>query len=87
MPFDPHGARDIPPGIRVIGNNGVELGRVREAYPHYVLVDRDDEHESLEIPVHAIVGLEDGALRVSVNRESVSAVDEVETAHRQVEGH
>ena len=36
----------------------------------------------LEVPVHAIRGVTDGKLQVSVNRGAVSEVDDEETAHR-----
>ncbi len=79
---DPHGARNIPVGTPVTGYGGVALGRVREVYPHYILVGEDGQHEDREVPAHAIVGFEHGTLQVSVNRESTTLVDDVETAHR-----
>ena len=85
MSDDPHGARDIPVGTPVIGYDGALLGRVREVYPHYILVDQEDQHNDLEVPVHAIRGFEDGKLRVSVKRDSVTEVDDEETAHRMGE--
>lgn len=85
MSDDPHGARDIPAGTPVIALNGEMLGRVRESYPHYLLVDQEDIHEDLNIPVHAITSFEDGKLRVSVNREAASVVDHEETAHELIE--
>ena len=36
----------------------------------------------LEVPVHAIRGITDGSLQVSVNRGAVTEVDDEETAHR-----
>jgi hypothetical protein len=82
MTDDPHGARNIPVGTPVVGFNGAELGYVREVHPHYILVGQDGEHADLEVPVHAILGFTEGQLQVSVNRESVTEVDDVETAHR-----
>jgi hypothetical protein len=82
MSDDPHGARDIPIGTPVIGFNGARLGQVREAHPHYIRVQREGEHEDLEVPVHAIQGVIDGTLHVSVNETAATAVDGVETAHR-----
>ena len=61
---------------------GTLLGHVREVHPHYLLVGQDGEHADLEVPVHAIRGFADGELQVSVNRDSVTEVDDVETAHR-----
>ena len=36
----------------------------------------------LEVPVHALLGVEDGSLRVSVNRGAVTGVADEETTHR-----
>ena len=82
MADDPHGTRDIPVGIPVRAFDGTLLGEVREVHPHYLLVGQDGEHADLEVPVHAIRGFADGELQVSVNRDSVTEVDDVETAHR-----
>jgi hypothetical protein len=82
MTYDPHGTQDIPIGTPVIGFDGSELGEVRESHPHYLLVGRKGQHDDLEVPVHAITGLVDGKLQVSVNREAVSSVDNEETALR-----
>jgi hypothetical protein len=82
MTDDPHGARDIPVGTPVVGFSGMSLGFVREVHPHYLLVGQDGEHADLEVPVHAILDFADGQLQVSVNRDSVTEVDDVETAHR-----
>ena len=82
MADDPHGTSNIPIGIPVRGFDGGLLGYVREVHPHYLLVGQEGEHEDLNVPVHAIHGLEGGELRVSVTRESVTEVDDVETAHR-----
>jgi hypothetical protein len=82
MTDDPHGVRDIPVGTPVVGFNGAPLGNVREVHPHYLLVGREGEHTDLEVPVHAILGFSDGQLKVSVNQDSVTEVDDVETAHR-----
>jgi hypothetical protein len=65
-----------------VGFNGALLGIVREVHPHYLLVGEEGEHADLEVPVHAILGFSDGQLQVSVNRDSVTEVDDVETAHR-----
>jgi hypothetical protein len=81
MAFDPHDIKDIPKGTPVIGFDGSLLGTVREAYPHYLLVDQEDEHDDLNIPLHSITGFEDGRLRVSINQRSASAVDHEETVH------
>ena len=82
MSDDPHGTQNIPIGTPVIGYGGAQLGHVREVHPHYILVGREGQHADLDVPVHAIVGFENGALQVSVNRESTTEVDDVETAHR-----
>jgi hypothetical protein len=82
MSDDPHGTANIPVGTTVVGYGGAVLGTVREVHPHFLLVGREGEHEDLDVPVHAIVGFEHGTLQVSVNRESTTLVDDVETAHR-----
>jgi hypothetical protein len=82
MSDDPHGTRNIPLGTPVVGFNGSPLGHVREVHPHYLLVGREGEHADLEVPVHAILEFAEGQLQVSVNRDSVTEVDDVETAHR-----
>jgi hypothetical protein len=85
MASDPSGAPGIPPGTPVHGAGGAYLGTVREAYPHYLLVDQEGEHDDLTIPIHAIVSYADGRLEVSVDRGSASAVDHEETVHHQRE--
>ena len=82
MTDDPLGTGDIPVGTPVMGFNGALLGHVREIHPHYLLVGQEGEHADLEVPVHAILSFADGQLQVSVNRDSVTEVDNVETAHR-----
>jgi hypothetical protein len=82
MSYDPHGVRDIPIGTQVIAFNGSVLGRVREVHPHYLLVGQEGQHGDFEVPVHAIQGLVDGKLQVSVNLEALTPVDDEETAHR-----
>lgn len=82
---DPHGVRDIPVGTPVVGYDGKPLGTVREVYPHFLLVGQDGVHGDLEVPVHAIRGFANGTLEVSVTRESVTEVDDEESAHRSVE--
>lgn len=83
MTDDPHGTRGIPIGTPVQAFDGTLLGHVREIHPHYLLVGQEGEHADLEVPVHAIRGFTEGQLQVSVNRDSVTEVDDVETAHRQ----
>jgi hypothetical protein len=82
MTYDPHGTQNIPIGTPVRASNGSLLGYVREVHPHYLLVGEEGQHADLEVPVHAIRGFTEGQLQVSVNRESVTEVDDVETAHR-----
>ena len=79
---DPHGVNAIPVGTEVRAYDGSLLGTVREVHPHYLLVGQEGEHNDLEVPVHAILGIDGGVLQVSVNRSSVTEVDDVETAHR-----
>ena len=82
MTGDPHGTHNIPVGTPVHGFDGALLGYVREVHPHYLLIGQEGQHADLEVPVHAILGFTDGQLQVSVNREAVTEVDDVETAHR-----
>jgi hypothetical protein len=79
---DPHDTASIPIGTPVIAYNGDLLGKVRDVHPHFILVHQEGEHGDLEVPVHSIVGIEDGKLRVSVNRWAVNEVDDEETSHR-----
>ena len=82
---DPHNTSAIPVGTPVRAFDGSPLGTVREVHPHYLLVGQEGQHNDLEVPVHAILGIEGGVLQVSVNRDSVTEVDDVETAHRMGE--
>jgi hypothetical protein len=82
MSEDRHGTGNIPIGTPVVGFNGRPLGRVHEVHPHYLLVREEGQHTDFEVPVHAIRGFVGGQLQVSVNRESVTEVDDEETAHR-----
>ena len=85
MTDDPHGARNIPVGTPVVGFDGTLLGRVHEVHPHYLLVGQEGQagqHNDLEVPVHAIRGLEGGMLRVSVTRGAVTEVEDVVRPHR-----
>lgn len=82
MVDDPHDVRGIPIGTPVVAFDGMHLGTVREVHAHYLLVDQEGEHDDLEVPVHAIQGFENGTLRVSITRQSATAVDHEETVHR-----
>ena len=82
MSDDPHNTESIPTRTAVHGFDGALLGYVREVHPHYLLVGQDGQHVDLEVPVHAILGFTEGRLDVSVNREAVTEVDDVETVHR-----
>lgn len=81
MADDPHGTRNIPIGIPVRAFDGSLLGYVRDVHPHFLLVGDEDQDTTLEVPVHAIRGLIDGELQVSVNRWAVSEVDQEQTSH------
>lgn len=82
---DSSDAANIPIGTPVVAFNGEVLGTVREAHPHYLLVRQEGRDDDLDVPAHAIVGLADGKLRVSVNRWAATEVDDEETAHREGE--
>jgi len=62
MTYDPHNTASIPVGTPVVALNGELLGTVREAHAHYLLVDQADEHDDLNVPVHAVIGLVGGKL-------------------------
>lgn len=83
MTDDPHGTHNIPVGTPVLAFNGEFMGRVRDIHPHYLIVGQEGEHAELDVPVHAIAGMEGGSLRLRVNREALTAVDDNETVHRQ----
>lgn len=81
MVDDPHNISSIPLGTPVRGFNGTIIGVVRDVHAHFLLVGNEGEHASLEVPVHSIIGFENGVLQVHVNRESATEVDDVETSH------
>lgn len=83
MTHDPHNMRSIPIGTPVVALNGEMLGTVREAYPHYLLVDQPDVHNDLDIPAHAVRDLVDGKLQLTINRSALTEVDHEETVHHQ----
>jgi len=85
MTYDPHDTASIPVGTTVIAADGSVLGKIREVHPHYLLAGIEGQHNDLEIPVHAIREFANGKLRVSINREAATSVDDVETAHRTTE--
>jgi hypothetical protein len=82
MSADPHGTRNIAVGTPVRAFNGDLLGHVRDVHPHFILVGQEGEHNSMEVPVHAIRGLVGGELQVTVNRWAVTEVDDEETSHQ-----
>lgn len=83
MTDDLHNMRDIPVGTPVVALNGELLGTVREIYPHYLLVDQPGVHNDLDIPAHAVRGLVDGMLQLTINRSALTEVDHEETVHHQ----
>lgn len=84
MASDPHNMKSISPGTPVKALNGELLGKVREAYPHYLLIDQEG-HEDLDVPAHAIRGMKDGILWLTINRSALTEVDHEETVHRDQE--
>ena len=80
---DPH--ESYPPGAPVVAANGEHLGLLRHAYPRFLLVDQEQAHADLEIPVHAVDRIEDGNLYLSINREALTEVDDEESAGRRLE--
>lgn len=83
MSHDPHNMRSIPRGTPVVALNGEVLGTVREAHAHYLLVQQEGEHNDLDIPAHAVKGLEGGRLHLTTNRSALTPVDHEETVHHQ----
>jgi hypothetical protein len=72
------------PGTVVIAENGEQLGTVRVAYPHYLLVSEDGAPElDLEVPAQAVARLDNGKLYLTVNREALSTVDDEEADARR----
>jgi hypothetical protein len=78
----PHDTQTIEIGTPVRAFNGSLLGYVRDVHPHFILVGQEGQHDALEVPAHAIKGIVDGELQVSVNRWAVTEVDDEETSHR-----
>ena len=83
MTDDPHDMRRIPAGAPVVALNGEMLGTVREAHPHYLLVNQPDAHNDLNIPAHAVQGVVDGQVELSINRSALTEVDHEETVHHE----
>jgi hypothetical protein len=83
MSDDPHNMRRIPIGTPVVALNGEVLGTVRETHPHYLLVDQPEAHNDLDIPAHAVRGLVDGTVQLSINRTAATEVDHEETVHHE----
>ena len=78
--------RDYPAGTVVIAADGEVLGTVRAVYPHFLLVAQDNtDHADLEVPPHALGSYDGTRLRLTVNRQALSAVDDDETVARRGE--
>ena len=75
----------IPAGTKVVALDGEQLGTVREVEDYYVLIDQPDAHDDLKVPSDAVGELEGGVLHLTVNRTALSAVDDEESAHRDME--
>lgn len=76
---------DITIGMKVVTLDGEALGIVREIQDYYILIDQPDVHDDLEVPSDAVGAVENGVLRLTVNRSALSAVDDEESAHRDIE--
>ena len=83
MTDDPHNMRRIPVGAPVVALNGEVLGTVRETHPHYLLVEQPDAHNDLDIPAHAVRGVEGARVLLSINRTALTEVDHEETVHHE----
>lgn len=73
-------------GETVIALNGETLGTIHTAQPHYLIVEcRDTTPPSdYEVPVQAIVAIENGNVILSVNLEALNRVpdEQQSAAHR-----
>ena len=77
---------DVPVGATVVAANGQPIGNVREVHPHYLVIEREFSSADLDIPLHAVVGIEEGSVRLSVNLEALTELPaEEQTAGRRIE--
>jgi len=83
MTDDPHNMRRIQAGTPVVALNGEVLGTVREAHPHYLLVDQPEAHNDLDVPAHAVREVIGGRVQLSINRTALTEVDHEETVHHE----
>ncbi len=74
-----------PSGAPVVAANGEHLGVLRRAYPRFIMIDQEQAHADLEIPIRAVDRFEDGTLYLSINREALTEVDDEESAGRRLE--
>ena len=78
--------REFPTGTPVVALDGETLGKVREVYDHFILVQQDDNpNVDLEVPPHAIVRFDGERLHLGVNRRALSVVDVVEATSEPIE--
>ena len=71
----------IAPGSDVVAADGERLGRVRVAFPHFFLVEREETaHRQYSVPLHAVHRREGGTVYLTVNRDALTEVDNEEAA-------
>lgn len=75
-------------GHEVVAANGEVLGKVHEAHPHYLIVERDTSPPvALDVPMRAVAAVEDGRIVLRVNLEALTELpDEEQTAGHRIEG-
>ena len=76
---------ESPVGHEVVAANGEVLGKVREAHPHYLIVERDGPPPTdFNVPMRAVAAVEEGRIVLRVNLEALTELpDEDQTAaHR-----
>ena len=82
-----HEPGESPVGHEVVAANGEVLGKVREAHPHYLIVERTGEPTvDLDVPMRAVAAVEAGRIVLRVNLEALTELpDEDQTAAHRLE--
>ncbi len=58
---------DLKPGWKVLGNDGFDVGKIREVGQNFLLVARSGRGSDLYVPASAIAMVDKGAVRLNVN--------------------
>ena len=82
-----HEHGESPVGHEVVAANGEVLGKVREAHPHYLIVERTGAPAvGLDVPMRAVAAVEAGRILLRVNVEALTELpDEDQTAGHRLE--